>query len=298
MKILIIGYGSIGRRHARVLSKIKKVSTICILTQQKIKKYRTIKSYKEIKYIDPDYVVISNENDKHYKTLMYLENNFKNINILVEKPLFNKFINLNIKNNYVYVGYNLRFHPLILKLKNIIKKRKIWNVLVTSGSFLPNWRKNIDYKSSYSSKKKSGGVLLDLSHEIDYVSWLFGDLKILHSLNNRLSDLKISSDDNLNLSAKTKNNINIQINLNYFFKIPKRQILVDGKNLSIDLDLISNKLKIIDNNKLKQYKLTNYNINKMYENQHNEIIYNKVNNICSYADGKKINYIIDKIKKY
>ena len=51
-------------------------------------------------------------------------------------------------------------------------------------------------------------------------------------------------------------------------------------------------------NKLKQYKLTNYNINKMYENQHNEIIYNKVNNICSYADGKKINYIIDKIKKY
>ena len=157
--------------------------------------------------------------------------------------------------------------------------------------------KNINYTISYSAKKKSGGVLLDLSHEIDYICWLFGDFKPIFSVYNKISDLKIKSEDNLTLTGKGKNKFNLQLNLNYFFKIPMRQILIDGKNLSVNVDLISNTMHVINYAKSKKYKLNNFHINTMYETQHNEIIYNKMKNVCTFDEGKKILKIIDKIIK-
>ena len=72
-----------------------------------------------------------------------------------------------LKNNY-YVGYNLRFHPVILFLKKIFKNKKIFSINITSHSYLPKWRK-IDYRKSVSAKKKlGGGILLELSLEFDY----------------------------------------------------------------------------------------------------------------------------------
>ena len=123
MKVLIIGYGSIGKGHAFLLSKIKKISEIKIYTKQKIKSYNTINNKKEIMKYKPNYVVISNETQYHYSFLLFFEKNFKKISILVEKPLFHKFQSFNFKNNYVYIGYNLRFHPLITLLKKIIYRK-------------------------------------------------------------------------------------------------------------------------------------------------------------------------------
>jgi CMP-N,N'-diacetyllegionaminic acid synthase len=297
MKVLIVGYGSIGRRHAGILAKNKKISEIVIYTKQKIKKFYTINNKKEIIKYKPDYVVISNENQFHYKFLLFFEKNFKNIFILVEKPLFHNFTNFRVKNNFVFVGYNLRFHPFIIFLKKIVLNRKIWSVIVTTGSYLPKWKKNINYTNSYSAQKKSGGVLLDLSHEIDYIYWLFGDFKPIFSVYKKISDLKIKSKDNLFLTGKGKNKFNIQLNLNYFFKIPMRQILIDGKNLSVNVDLISNTMHVINYTKSQKYKLNNFHINTMYENQHNEIIYNKMKNVCTFDEGKKTLEIIDKIIK-
>ena len=298
MKVLIIGYGSIGKRHAFLLSKIKKISEIKIYTKQKIKSYNTINNKKEIMKYKPNYVVISNETQYHYSFLLFFEKNFKKISILVEKPLFHKFQSFNFKNNYVYIGYNLRFHPLITLLKKIIYRRKIWSINVITGSYLPNWKKNINYKNTYSAKKYSGGVLLDLSHEIDYLYWLFGDFKPLFVLYNKISNLKIESKDNLILTARGKNKLSIQLHLNYFFKIPMRQIIIDGNNLTVNVDLINNKLKVIDKKNYKNYQLKKYDINLMYKKQHLEIIDNKIKNICTFHEGKKVMNIIDKIIKF
>ena len=117
MKTVIIGYGSIGRKHASVLTKSFKKIKLYICTKQKLTNFRCFKNLNKIKEIQPDYVIIASETSKHYQQLKYLENNLKNTKILVEKPLFHTNKKLNIKNNKVYVGYNLRFHPFILKLK-------------------------------------------------------------------------------------------------------------------------------------------------------------------------------------
>jgi len=297
MRVLIIGYGSIGKRHANILSKNNKITEIKIFSKQKIKNFTTINRLNEIKKFNPQYVIIANETNLHIKKLIFLENNFKNISILIEKPLFSKFIDYKIKNNKVFVGYNLRFHPFIQLIKKLVFKKKIWSLSITCGSYLPNWRKGREYQKSYSANKKSGGVLLDLSHEIDYIKWIFGNFKPLYAIYKKISNLKINSYDYLNLIAEGKNKLNIQLNLNYFFKNPMRQILIDGKNLSINADLISNTMYVYKKNNFKKYLLNNFDVNIMYENQHKEIIDNKIMNICKYNEGKEIMKVIDTISK-
>ena len=86
---------------------------------------------------------------------------------------------MNANTNKVFVGYNLRFHPVIKKLKKEIKNKKIFNVNIQNSSYLPSWRKNNVYTKTSSAKKAlGGGVLLDISHELDFIRYLFGSFKI------------------------------------------------------------------------------------------------------------------------
>ena len=123
--VLIIGYGSIGRKHAIILAKIKKIKKIYIITKQKIQKIKKIQktTYTEIVNLKIDYIIISNPSSSHYKTIKLIEKNFINKKVLIEKPLFNKSHRLDLKKNFYYVGYNLRFHPVIKKIKNLIIKK-------------------------------------------------------------------------------------------------------------------------------------------------------------------------------
>ena len=297
MKVLIIGYGSIGKRHAKILSNIKKIKELRVLTNQKKISFKKIDRINKIKEYNPDYIVICNETPKHLRYLKYIENNFNKKIILIEKPIFEKFHNIKIIRNKVYVGYNLRFHPLLNALKENIKNRKIWNVQIICGSYLPSWRKNIDYVNSYSSKKVGGGVTLDLSHELDYAVWLFGNLKPKFVINKKISDLKIQSDDYLNLYCQNRKKTNIQINLNYFMKNAIRKIFIDGNNISISLDLIKNVLSVFKKDKHFIKKIDNFDKNLMYKNQHEDIINKKFEKIATFKESISLMKLIDKIKK-
>ena len=297
-KVLIIGFGSIGRRHAKILKKNPNIKDVFVLTNQNCPSYIKIKSLKEINKINPDYIIISSETSKHFTQLNYIEKNFKNKIVLVEKPVFEKNRKLTLKNNKVFVGYNMRFNPIIKKIRKIILNRKIWSVNVFCGSYLPNWRKNIDYsKSSSAIKKKGGGVLLDLSHELDYLRWIFGDFKIKYVINKKISDLKINTDDFLCLTGKFKKKIYLQLNLNYFTREAKRQILIDGKDLSISANLINKNLIFHDKNKIYKIKY-NFNRDYTYKEQHRNIMNKKFTNCCTLKDAQNIMSIINKIRKF
>ena len=127
---------------------------------------------------------------------------------------------------------------------------------------------------------------------------VFGNFKTLYKVYNKYSDLKIKSKDYLNLTAIGKNKSIINISLSYFFKTPIRQIIVEGKNISINADLINNKLIVCKNNNIKKYNLNSYDINNMYKDQHDEILNNKIKNICTYKEGNKLMKIIEGISKF
>ncbi len=287
MKILIIGYGSIGKRHDEVLSSFSKIESIDIVTKQSIDNRIIYKSIQEIENISQySYFIIASETIMHYEQLVYLDLHVKNKIIFCEKPLFESKKKLEILNNEVYIGYVLRFHPLLQKLKDFLQNDKVINVNVKCGQYLPTWRPNTDYKKSYSSKKdEGGGVLLDLSHEIDYVQWLFGKIEDIKSYQVKISDLKIDSDDLTVVLGKTKKNTIVNISIDYISKITHRRLIVDTLNNSYELDFILNKLTKKDKNRLKEiYNFTNLERNFMFEKMHKSILADK-ENICTYNEG-------------
>jgi len=299
-KVLIIGFGSIGKRHANILKRKKKfIKQIYVLTRQNCKPFLKVDSLKKVPLINPDYIIISSPTSEHYKQLSFLEKKLSQKIILVEKPLFTKNKKLNIKKNKVFIGYNMRFNPVVQFIKQKIKNKKIWSVNIFCGSYLPSWRKNRDYRHTSSAQKKlGGGVALDLSHELDYTQWLFGNIELDNVVNKKLSNLKINTDDFLSISGKINKSTRVQIDLNYFTKKPTRRIIIDGKNISIQADLIEKKVFINEGNKKSTFSKLNLSRNFSYESQHQALLKKDFRVCCGYKEGKRIMLLIDKIRNF
>lgn len=292
MKAAVIGYGSIGRRHVTILSSL--VDEVAVVSRRTINidnHYNSIEVL--LDQFDPDYIVIANETSEHFNTLLSIQKSFKGT-ILVEKPIFHKELPIHFLKNKenIFVAYNLRFHPVIQKLSELLKNKKIISVNINVGQYLPTWRPGTDYSQSYSaSKKKGGGVLRDLSHELDYTLWLFGDWESLVALGGNYSDLDIDSDDVFTVFLQTKRCSNISIHMNYLNRIPKREIIINTTDSTIVGDLIENKIQINDNN--ETYDLER---NDTYIWQHKDIIEGKREIVCDFEQGYKVLELIRRIE--
>ncbi len=290
MKVLLIGYGSIGKRHCEVLSKIPRIKTIDLVTKQVIGNKKCHINLEVVEDINKyDYFIIATETSKHFEQLRFLESKVKNKTIFCEKPLFEKQKNLDIKHNKVFVGYVLRFHPLIKKMKELLEDEKIILANVKCGQYLPSWRPNVDYRNSYSAKKEEGGgVLLDLSHEIDYTQWLCGNIEEVKSYQMKISDLEIDSDDFTTFIGKTDKDILLNVSIDYISKNTHRKLLVETFENTLELDFISNKL--LKKNKLgleETYHFSNLERNYMFEKMHLDIL-GKQEYICTFEEAYKL----------
>ena len=139
--------------------------------------------------------------------------------------------------------------------------------------------------------------MLDLSHELDYVQWLFGKIKIQYCKSKKLSNLNIETDDFLSFVGKTKKVPSIQITLNYFTRNPTRQIFIDGQNISLQADLIQKSVVYYNNNKKRIYNFRNSDRNFEYRKQHLAILTNKyTDKLCTFNEGKQIVHLINQIR--
>ncbi len=298
MKALIIGYGSAGKHHELALSKFDFIESISIVSHHSSKN-KVASTLSEIQNLeDYDYFVISSETHLHYSQLNYLNSNLKNKFIFCEKPLFHNSMTISKNNNKIFVGYVLRFHPLIKRLKNEIKNEKIVYANIYCGQYLPSWRKDRDYKNTYSADlKKGGGVLLDLSHELDICQWLFGTLSSFKVNMGTFSDLKISSEDLVNIIGHTKKNTALNISLDYISRKPKRQYLIHTNNKSIEVDLKEHQIFINKNIDQQTYhKLDNFNFDDLFFTMHEDIIYNK-GTCCKLIEAETLMNYIDNIRE-
>ena len=296
--VLIIGYGSIGKKHAKILNKNKKIGNIFLLTNQVSKRYKTIKTHSDIKKINPSFIIISSRTSEHDRDLCYILKNFKNKKILVEKPLFDKYKKIKIINNHkVFVGYNLRLHPVIQYAKNYLIGKNYYYTGIYCHSYLPNWRKEINYKNSNSAKKKyGGGVLLELSHELDYLQMMFKEIKKINSVCvSKFSKLKIDVEDCAIITGKTEK-LSFVVDLNFFSKNEKRLAIIHGLDFTMICDLINCKITIIKNNKKKIIHFKN-DKEYTYNLEHKIILNNKSKTLCNFKEGLKLMKTIDKIKK-
>ncbi len=290
MDILIIGYGSAGKRHAKILNSHKLVKNIFIKTNQNLISRNKIKFIKKIVNINPSLIIVANETFKHFDTCKLLDKTYKKKIIIVEKPLFHKYFNFTPKNNKFFVAYNLRFHPCLIYIKKKFNLSNIFYVEAESSSYLPNWRKKTDYRKNYSAfSKKGGGAILDLSHEIDYIMWLFPSFKIQTILKKKISNLKIFSEDFALILGKIKKNQLVKIKLTYFNKLPRRFLSICLKNdTQIYVDLLKSRIKICKKNSHQTIKLKHFSQNQTTAEMYNNILNNKFKNICSFVHGLAI----------
>lgn len=295
MNCAIIGFGSIGQRHLKILKKSNFFENIYIISSR-IKKKNFFDSINNLLDKKIDYFVVCNETHKHFKTFNFIEKNFSNKIVMIEKPLFHqkRFIENN-KNTY-YVGYNLRFNPIVIFAKNLFRNKKVFYLDMYCKTFLPNWRIGRNYRNIYSSSKnKGGGVLNDLSHELDLMNYLFGKYRVHSSYSSRISKLDISSDDICVFFGKFDKKIFFNVNLNFFSHIESRKFLIVSNNISAEFDLINNQIFISRKNKLKKitFKIDR---DQEYLQMHKNILFHNGKDVCHLKDAQFILKIIDKIK--
>lgn len=247
MNVLIIGLGSIAKKHIDALRKIKKEVQFYALrsntASEKVDGVIDIYSLDDCTNVD--FVMITNPTAFHAVAIQQVIR-FKKP-LFIEKPPFHNLENVDscstlLKNNAIatYTAFNLRFLDCLVYLKKNIDISKVQEVNVYCGSYLPNWRANTDYKKNYSANATmGGGVHLDLIHELDYVLWIFGKPIEVKSVLRSNSKLEIEATDYANYTLVYKNFV-VNIVLNYYRKDTKRTCELVFEDGTWNVDLIKN----------------------------------------------------------
>jgi len=266
MKIVIFGLGSIGQRHAKVLIKHFKHELYAFRSKRNAKpnelEIKEIFSWKEVKNLKPDIAFITNPTSLHIKTALKCAR--FGMHLFMEKPIDRTTQGLDElmrlvrrKNLTTYIAYCMRFNPVIEEMRKIIRKKPYMHVNITLSSYLPDWRPEGDYRIIHSARKEmGGGVLLDLSHEIDYTGYLLEDIMSMQGVWGRMSNLEINCEDYTDIILRCKKGT-ANVYINFFSRKLERKVHIDFYNGGfIEGDLIAGELIINDKGKerKKRYK--------------------------------------------
>jgi len=298
-RVLIIGLGSIGKRHFSLLLQRDDIECVHYVSKHTANEHSIGACIFELNSTilsTYDVFIICSETIHHEVQLRHIDSNVTEKTILVEKPLFSK-ASTYIPNNTVFVTYNLRFHPVIQKLKDLLEGELLLSFSACSGQYLPSWRPNQDYKLSYSTNiERGGGVLRDLSHEIDYALYLCGDLKLISAIANSRSHLKLKSDEVCSILATTENDAHIQIHMDYLSYRPKREIEIQTDNMTISASLILNEINVYyPAGGTDKFVFEGLSRDCTYQNMHEEVLQNSCKKLTNYVEANQIMQVIDNI---
>lgn len=241
LRCLIIGHGSIGERHARVLENLGHSVSIASRRGDSGGR-RVFSTLPEALAAGPfDYVVIATETASHAAMLSELAARGHRGRVLVEKPLFAEPSPLPAHQfRGGGVGYNLRFHPAIGPLRRALGGRPAEAADFYVGQWLGDWRPGRAVAATYSaSRAAGGGVLRDLSHELDLATWLFGAWGRVAALGGRFSDVTVDADDAWGIILSCERCPVVTLHMNCLDRLGQRTITVQSRGETLRADLVA-----------------------------------------------------------
>jgi predicted dehydrogenase len=234
---VVIGYGSIGKRHVQLLEE-EDWQVVVISKHHKGKAcFPNLESFFESR-LTATLAIIASETHLHQHQLETLISHLPKINILVEKPLGFKAPRP-AHQHKIWVGYNLRCHPLIQRLKQELQNERLISLSIDIRRHLPTMRgPEQDYRKSYSCfTKKGGGVLRDFSHDLDLVQHLSGPWLRAQAHGGKYGQLHGDAMDTCSINGKSERCPHVQVHMSYLDPMPCRKIRLITSSRSIELDL-------------------------------------------------------------
>ena len=285
IKIIVVGCGSIGTRHLKNLFSLRIKNLVAVdLDQKRLENLKrdipNLKTYKGLetalrkeKGIDAGFVCTPTS--LHIPVALKLAE--AKINLFIEKPLSHnlkgvlKLVKLvKGKKLITMMGMNYRFHPGLKLTKDIVDGKKIGEVLsarLFGGYYLPYWHPDTNYKKEYSARKELGGgvILTSLSHTIDYLMWIFGDINLVYAWKGNIGDLKINVEDAAILILKTKMNKPILVYSDFLQKNNQQDLEIVGEKGTIKFSFLSDYVDVYFGKDKNWQKLKyKFEINDMY----------------------------------
>jgi predicted dehydrogenase len=194
---------------------------------------------------DPDAAIICTPTSLHLESAIPAAK--KGCHLLLEKPVSHSLAGtadllkaVRESGSRVLVGYHYRFHPGIRQIKKLIDENEIGRVVGVQshwGEFLPGWHPWEDYRHGYSARRDlGGGVLLTLSHPLDYLCWFFGDVnQVIASLGKR-SELDFDVEDTADLLLTFASGVSASVHLNYWQMPASHTLEIGGARGTIHWD--------------------------------------------------------------
>lgn len=252
MKILIAGLGSIGRRHFRNLIALGEQNLILLRTRKATLPDDELAGYpvetdlnEALKKHKPDAVIVANPTSTHMDVAIPAAES--GCHILLEKPVSHSLERLDVLQNAaqksgskILVGFQFRYHPTLNKARELIQSNALGKVLTVHahwGEYLPQWHPWEDYRQSYAARADlGGGVIVTLTHPLDYLRYLLGDVHSLWSFNGHISPLEMDVEDVAEIGLKFASGAVGGAHVNYFQRPPVHRLEIVGTNGTLRWD--------------------------------------------------------------
>jgi predicted dehydrogenase len=252
MKVLVVGGGSIGKRHLKNLRVLGMDSLALVETDAarrgELESEFLIPGFESLEDglgWKPDLVVLATPTHLHAEQALRVAR--ARVAVFVEKPLSHSPDSLTelaglIERNALIsmVGCNLRFHPGPAQVKKLLEENSIGRVLfarVRTGSYLPDWRPGTDYRNNYAAREETGGgCILDCIHEIDLTRWYLGEVQDVFCMAGHLSSLEIKTADVAAITCRHTSGAISEIHLDYVQRSYDRGCQIVGEQGTIFWD--------------------------------------------------------------
>lgn len=252
MKFLIAGLGSIGRRHFRNLIALGEKDIVLFRTRKATLPDDELAGHpvetdihEALQKHKLDAVIVANPTSLHLDVAIPAAE--AGCHILLEKPVADSLERLDTlqqaakkTGSRILVGFQFRYHPTLNKARELIRSNALGKILTVHahwGEYLPQWHPWEDYRQSYAARADlGGGVIRTLTHPLDYLRFLIGEVDSLWSFNGHISVLELDVEDVAEIGLKFSNDAIGGVHLNYVQRPPVHRLEIVGINGTLRWD--------------------------------------------------------------